>query len=93
MEIWPFSLVVPKGFRIALTVQGKDLIYSGYVPEPGQSPSKFDSFSNIAEDGIGSRRHSDPLDRPPEIFDGNVTVHFDKDKRPYLLLPVVPPKK
>jgi hypothetical protein len=43
--------------------------------------------------GVGPFLHNDPTDRPPEIFGGDVTLHFDKDKRPYVLVPIIPPKK
>jgi hypothetical protein len=43
-------------------------------------------------DGLGQIRHDEPLDRPPEIFDADVTLHFEEGRRPYLLLPVIPPK-
>ncbi len=33
VEIWPTCIVVPKGYRIALTVRGKDYVYPG---EPGE---------------------------------------------------------
>ena len=31
--------------------------------------------------------HDDPTDRPPAVFGGKVTLHFDK--KPFLLLPVI----
>ena len=39
-----------------------------------------------------AREHDDPVDRPPEVFGGEVTLHFSPERQPYLLLPVVPPK-
>ena len=91
VEIWPTSMTVPKGYRIALTVKGKDHVYGGYKPPINDIP-KFDDQIPSTDDGLGAIRHTDPLDRPPEIFDGDVTIHFDKDKRPYLMLPVIPKK-
>jgi hypothetical protein len=35
----------------------------------------------------------DPRDRPSAIFDGTTSLHFGRGKAPYLLLPVIPPKK
>jgi uncharacterized protein len=43
--------------------------------------------------GCGPFLHDDPRDRPPEIFGGTTTLHFDAGHRPYLLLPVIPPKE
>ena len=92
IEIWPSCIVLPKGFRLALTIRGKDYVYPGYEPAPNQPSSKFDADVTLL-DGVGVIRHTDPVDRPPEIFDRNVTLHFDRDKRPYLLLPIIPQKK
>ena len=90
VEIWPTSMVVPKGYRLGLTISGKDHVYVGYQRPVHQVPVTEDipGFT----DGLGPIRHDDPIDRPAEIFDCNVTLHFDDDKRPYLMLPVIPPK-
>ena len=41
--------------------------------------------------GVGPFTHTDPQDRPPEIFGGTNTLHFARaTKAPYLLLPVIP---
>lgn len=88
VEIWPTSMTVPKGYRLALTVRGKDYVYGGYKPPVNDIP-KFDDQVPSTFDGLGAVRHNDPLDRPPEIFDGDVTLHFDTDKRPYLMLPII----
>ena len=45
----------------------------------------------VRVDSRGCGLHDDPADRPPKIFGGNVTIHFDKDKQPYVLVPIVPP--
>ena len=36
--------------------------------------------------------HDDPIDRPPEVFGGKVTLHFGRGRRASVLLPVIPPK-
>ncbi len=61
VEIWPTSVVVPKGYTLALTVAGRD-------------------------DG----KHSDPLDRPAEVFGGTVTLYAGKARPASILLPIVP---
>ena len=83
IEIWPTCIVVPKGYRIALSVRGKDYIY------PGGADSGLSNMKN-AFTGCGPFLHNDPTDRPANIFGGNVTLHFDEGKRPYVLLPVIP---
>ena len=83
IEIWPTCIVIPKGYRIALSVRGKDYIY------PGGADSGLSNMKN-AFTGCGPFLHNDPVDRPADIFGGNVTLHFDEGKRPYVLLPVIP---
>ena len=83
VEIWPTCIVVPKGYRVALSVRGKDYIYPGPV-DVGLSNMK-NAFT-----GVGPFLHDDPDDRPPEIFDNKVTLHFSADRQPFILLPVIP---
>jgi predicted acyl esterase len=85
IELWPTSIVVPKGYRVALTIRGKDYEYGG------GSGGRLSNFKNEFK-GCGPFLHDDPRDRPPEIFAGSTTLHFDSGRRPYLLLPVIPPK-
>jgi uncharacterized protein len=86
IEIWPTSIVVPAGHRIALTVRGKDYEYGG------GSGGKLSNFKNELR-GCGPFLHDDPLDRPPEIFGGVTTLHFDGPEPPHVLLPVIPPSR
>src|SRR6202142_1295020 len=86
IEIWPSSIAVPAGYRIGLSVRGKDYEYGG------ASGGKLSNFKNELT-GCGPFLHNDPRDRPPAIFDGTTTLHFSASKAAYLLLPVIPPKK
>jgi predicted acyl esterase len=82
IEIWPTSIVVPAGYRLALTVRGKDYEYDGTdaaVPHAAY-PMK----------GVGPFTHTDPQDRPMSIFGGTNTLHFASGQMPYVLLPVIP---
>ena len=83
IEIWPTCIVVPKGYRLALSVRGKDYVY------PGPVDSGLSNMKN-AFTGVGPFLHDDPDDRPVEIFDNEVTLHFSEDKQPFILLPVIP---
>jgi uncharacterized protein len=76
VEIWPASVFLPRGFTLALTLQGKDFERAG---EPG--PNK----------GVGWFTHDDPLDRPPAIFAGTNTIHTGPERSSFLLLPVISP--
>jgi uncharacterized protein len=86
VEIWPTSIVVPVGYRIALTVRGRDYVY------PGGSGGRLSNFKNELT-GCGPFLHDDPRDRPQQIFDGVTTLHFGAAAKPYLLLPVIPPER
>jgi uncharacterized protein len=85
IEIWPTSIVVPKDYRIALSVRGKDYVYTG-DPGVGLAHMKHPFTGN------GPFLHNDPIDRPPEVFGGDVTLHFGADMQPYVLVPVIPKK-
>src|SRR5918992_634887 len=78
VEIWPTSIVLPAGYRIALTVQGRDYEH----PKAGGDP--LTTFRNELR-GSGPFLHDDPDDRPPEVFGGTVTGQAGS----YLLLPCV----
>ncbi len=86
IEIWPTCIVVPAGYRIALSVRGKDYEYGG------GSGGRLSNFKNEMT-GCGPFLHNDPRDRPPAIFDNTTTLHFGRAKIPYLLLPIIPPKR
>jgi uncharacterized protein len=85
IELWPTSIVVPAGYRVALTVRGKDYEYGG------GSGGRLSNFKNELT-GCGPFLHDDPLDRPAEIFGGRTTLHFGGDRQAYVLLPIVPAK-
>jgi predicted acyl esterase len=84
VEIWPTCIVVPKGYRVVLTVRGKDYVYAGEAA----------TLSNMKNPmrGCGPFEHDDPTDRPPAIFDTQVTLHFGAKRPAALLLPVIPSK-
>jgi len=86
IEIWPTSIVVPAGYRVGLSIRGKDYEYGG------ASGGRLSNFKNELK-GCGPFLHDDPRDRPPAIFNGITTLRFSRGKAPYLLLPIIPPKK
>lgn len=74
VEIWPMSLWLPQGSRLALTVQGTDF------ERPGEAgPYR----------GVGFMTHDDPIDRPPAIFGGTHALHTGGRYGSYLLMPVI----
>jgi predicted acyl esterase len=80
IEIWPTCIVVPAGYRIALTVRGRDYEHDG-------AAATLSNMMNPMK-GCGPFTHEDPTDRPPALFGGKVTLHFER--QPFLLLPVIP---
>src|SRR3984957_127317 len=83
IEIWPTSIVVPPGYRVALTIRGKDYEYGG------ASGGRLSNFKNELT-GCGPFLHDDPQDRPGEIFGGITTLHFGRTMANYVLLPIIP---
>jgi uncharacterized protein len=84
IEIWPTSIVVPAGYRIGLSVRGKNYEYPG-------PPTRLSNMKRPMT-GCGPFMHDDPIDRPTEVFGGRTTLHFGGGREPHLLLPIVPPK-
>jgi predicted acyl esterase len=82
VEIWPTCIVVPAGYRIALTIRGKDYEHEGEAA----------TLSNMKNPmrGCGPFVHDDPRDRPADVFGGKVTLHADGGQQPYVLLPIIP---
>jgi predicted acyl esterase len=86
VELWPTSIVVPAGYRIALSVRGKDYEFAR------QTGIKLPHFKNELL-GCGPFLHNDPRERPAEIFGGRTTLHLDPAHPGYVLVPVIPPRK
>ncbi len=84
VEIWPTSIVVPAGHRIALSVRGRDYEYPG---GPGAGLGTFAT----AFTGCGPFLHDDAGDRPRAIFGKPVTLHCGPRRPAHVLLPVIPP--
>jgi predicted acyl esterase len=82
IELWPTCIVVPPGYRLALTIRGNDYEYGGtpvvapHVPYPLR--------------GVGPFTHNEPRNRPADVFDGVNTLHFAENRRPLLILPIIP---
>lgn len=86
VEIWPTCVVLPKGYRIAFTVRGKDYEYRG------PSGGRLSNFKNELR-GCGPFLHDDPQDRPPSLFAGTTSLHASASQQPYVLLPVIPAER
>jgi predicted acyl esterase len=83
VEIWPTSIVVPAGHRVALTVRGRDYEWQK------TTGARLSAFKNELR-GCGPFLHDDPRDRPPAVFGGLTTLHLGPGRDNYILVPVIP---
>ena len=83
IEIWPTSIVVPRGYRIALSIRGKDYEWQA------TTGAKLSNFKNELR-GCGPFLHDDPRDRPHRLFAGTTTVHIDRAGFSHILVPIIP---
>lgn len=81
VEIWPTSIILPAGFRLALDIRGRDF-------ERGEE----DANPAFRSRGSGPWIHNDPQDRPPRIFAGQTTLHTGPGREAFLLVPIIPAK-
>jgi predicted acyl esterase len=83
VEIWPTCIVLPKGYRLAVSVRGTDYVY------PGGPSAGLETLGKVWT-GVGPFTHNDPRDRPPAVFGGDVTLHSGPKRPAHILLPVIP---
>ncbi len=82
VEIWPTSIVIPRGYSLVLNLRGKDYRYDDVgVVLPFDTQPMY---------GVGPFSHENPVDRPPEIFHTTNHLHIGPGHRPYVLLPIIP---
>lgn len=80
IEIWPTSIVVPVGFRLALTLQGQDYDHGLPHRSPAYGRELF---------GSGPFWHEHPGDRDKPQYDGITTLISKEGARPFLLVPII----
>jgi predicted acyl esterase len=80
IEVWATCIILPAGYRLALTIQGRDF-------DHGLESAAAMGFEMR---GSGPFQHTDPIDRPAEVFDNEVTLYAGGDRPSYLLLPEIP---
>jgi len=83
IEIWPTSIMVPAGYRIAFTVRSRDYEWQK------TTGARLSNFKNELL-GCGPFLHDDPRDRPSAIFGGEVTLHCGGAHAANILVPVIP---
>ncbi len=80
----PTSIVIPKGYRLALTIQGKDF---GYGPGAQTVHAKDYDLPNSNNSGLFFLAHPN---RDPALYGGTDTVATGGEHASYLLLPFIP---
>ncbi len=83
VEILPTSLVIPAGYSIALTIQGRDYEFAEHTG------ARLSNFKNELL-GCGPFLHDEPRDRPADVYGGKVTLHLGGQDGASVLLPVIP---
>ena len=81
VEIHPACVALPAGYSLGLTVQGQDF-------EHDLEPFEW-AKTGLFMRGSSNEVHDDPLFRPADVYDNQVTVHSGPGRESYLLLPVV----
>jgi uncharacterized protein len=81
---YPLSIVVPKGYRLALTVAGKDW---QFAPDQQTVTSKDYEEPNSQNTGLFYAEHPQ---RDPALFNGTSTVVTGAGHASYLVLPHAP---
>ena len=82
IEIWPTCIIAPAGYRLALTIRGRDYVY------PGDLKHLSGAIGQPAT-GVGPFRHTDAVDRPPSLRNSHIGLHFGANHTQYVLLPIV----
>ena len=82
IEIWPTCVIAPAGYRLAITIRGRDYVY------PGDLKHLSGSIGQPAT-GVGPFRHTDVVDRPPSLTNCEIALHFGQTHSQYALIPIV----
>jgi hypothetical protein len=76
-------MVFPRGYRLALRIEGKDFERSG------AAASTVGRSSTVAA-GSGPFLHTDPNDRPVPEFAGETSIFTGPAHESFLVLPLIP---
>jgi predicted acyl esterase len=80
VEIWPTCIVLPAGYRLALSVLGRDF-------DHGLEPVKL---GGRIMQGSGPFLHDHPEDRPAKTFDNQITLYTGDGLQSSIMVPVIP---
>jgi uncharacterized protein len=82
IEIWPTCIEAPAGYRLGLSVRGRDYQYPGDLTGvPGR-------IGQPAQ-GVGPFRHDDPADRPAAVSENRITLVSSAARPSWLRLPFI----
>lgn len=79
VALWPTSVIAHAGYRLVLTIAGKDF----------QRPSN-DPQAGAVNRGSGTFLHDDEVDRGSSAFGGTTTIATGPEKESWLLIPEAP---
>ncbi|VUC32198.1 unnamed protein product [Clonostachys rosea] len=79
VEIWPTSVILPQGYRLALQISGHDF-------ERKQTGGGNEAWMSK---GSGPWLHTNETDRPPGVFGGRTTIFTGGARQSRLILPIV----
>ena len=82
IEVWPTSIVIPKDHRLAVSIRGKDYAW------PGGEVKGLGNLDDVFT-GVGPFKHENISDRPPEVYDGNITLYTGENYPSNILLPYI----
>jgi predicted acyl esterase len=82
MEIWPTSVIIPAGYRLGVTLCGRDFTFAGEGPWP--------EAYGVRMRGNGIFVHTDERARPHTVFGGTTTLFTGGQYASSLLLPIIP---
>lgn len=82
IEVWPTGIRIPHGYRIGVSLRGRDYQYRG-SQRTGQAASR---------NGIGPFpfRHDSHEDRANALANNGVTIHCSPERPSHVLLPIIP---
>jgi putative CocE/NonD family hydrolase len=83
VEVWATSIVVPAGYRLVLSVMGRD--YTAPAGTAERTPEQ------VRLAGVGPFKHNGS-DRDAAVFDTRVTLYTGGDSNAHILLPIIPAK-
>ena len=82
VEVWPTCIVAPSGYRLGLSILGKDY-------EHGR-PATTMGATGIVMRGAGPFLHNDAADRPKAVFENRVSIYSGPSEPSHILLPLIP---